>query len=107
MFASNETNTRGLRLALKDKGLLGKVKFVGFDAADDLVQALKANEIQGLGVQNPFKMGYVGVMTCVDAVQGKQVPKSVDTGVALVTPDTVSNPEFQDYLNPPLSQYLK
>ena len=107
VFASNETNTRGLRLALKDKGLLGKVKFIGFDAADDLVQALKANEIQGLVVQNPFKMGYMGVMTCVDAVQGKPVQKNIDTGVALVTPTNVNSPDLTDYLNPPINQYLK
>ena len=80
VFASNETNTRGMRLALKDKGLLGKVKFVGFDAADDLVQALKANEIQGLVVQNPFKMGYTGVMTLVDAIQGKTVARTLTRG---------------------------
>ena len=91
----------------KDKGMLGKVQFVGFDAADDLVQALKAKEIQGLVVQNPFKMGYTGVMTAVDAVQGKTVQKNIDTGVALVTPDKVGNPDLQEYLNPPLAQYLK
>ncbi len=65
VFASNETNTRGMRLALKDASLLHKVKFVGFDAAADLVDALKADEIQSLIVQNPFKMGEVGVTTLV------------------------------------------
>ena len=107
VFASNETNTRGLRLALKDKGLLGKVKFVGFDAAPDLVQALSAQELQGLVVQNPFKMGYTGVMTAVDAAQGKPVAKTIDTGVALVTPETLKDPKLQEYLNPPIDQYLK
>jgi ribose transport system substrate-binding protein len=106
VFASNETNTRGMRLALKDKGLLGKVKFVGFDAAPDLVAALKAGEMQGLVVQNPFKMGYLGVTTLVDAIQGKTVPKNVDTGVALVTPETITDPKLADFLNPPISKYL-
>ena len=107
VFASNETNTRGMRLALKDANLLGKVKFVGFDAAPDLVAALKAGELQGLVVQNPFKMGDIGVMTLVDAIQGKTVPKSVDTGVALVTADNMNQPAMQEYLNPPIDQYLK
>ena len=107
VFASNESNTRGMRLALKDKGLLGKVKFVGFDAAQDLVTALGANELQGLVVQNPFKMGYTGVMTAVDAAQGKTVAKTIDTGVALVTPETLKDPKLQEYLNPPIDQYLK
>ena len=107
VFASNETNTRGMRLALKDANLLHKVKFVGFDAAPDLVAALTAGEIQGLVVQNPFKMGYQGVLTDVDAIQGKTVPKSIDTGVALVTPDNVTQPEMKEYLDPPIAQYLK
>ncbi len=107
VFASNETNTRGMRLALKDANLLGKVKFVGFDAAPDLVAALKAGEIQGIVVQNPFKMGEVGVTTLVSVIQGKTVPKSVDTGVALVTADNMNQPAMQEYLNPPIAQYLK
>lgn len=107
VFASNETNTRGMRLALKDANLLKKVKYVGFDAAPDLVTALKAGEIQGLVVQNPFKMGELGVTTLVDAIQGKTVPKTVDTGVALVTSDNLAQPAMQEYINPPIDQYLK
>ena len=107
VFASNETNTRGMRNALKDKGLLGKVKFVGFDASPDLVDTLKAGDMQGLVVQNPFKMGELGVTTLVDAIQGKKVDKTVDTGVALVTPETINDPKLQDYLHPPIDQYLK
>ena len=107
VFASNETNTRGMRLALKDANLLKKVKFVGFDAAADLVEALKSGEIQGLVVQNPFKMGYMGVTTLVDVIQGKQVPKNVDTGVGVITADNVEKPENREILYPPLDQYLK
>ena len=107
VFASNETNTRGMRLALKDAGKLGQVKFVGFDAAPDLVAALKNNEIQGLVVQNPFKMGEIGVTTVVAVAQGKTVPKNIDTGVALATAANMSQPDMQDYLNPPVAQYLK
>ncbi len=107
IFASNETNTRGMRLALKDKGLLGKVKFVGFDAAPDLLTALQGGELQGLVVQNPFKMGELGVTTLVDSIGGKTVPKTVDTGVALVTSDTMNDPKLQEYLHPPIDQYLK
>ena len=107
VFASNETNTRGMRLALKDAGLLGKVKFVGFDAAPDLVQALQAKEIQALVVQDPFKMGYLGVKTLVQSIQGQKPPQNVDTGVTLVTLDNMDTPDVKTLLNPPLDQYLK
>ena len=107
VFASNESNTRGMMGALKDAKLLGKVKFVGFDASKDLIDALKANQIQGIVAQNPFRMGYIGIETMVSAVQGKPVQKTIDTGVALITPDNVNDKDLQDYLNPPIDQYLK
>ncbi len=107
IFMPNESSTRGMLLALKDAGLLGKVKFVGFDSSADLVAALKANQLQGLVVQNPFKMGYLGVLTAVQAVKGEKLDKSVDTGVTLVTPENMNTPDIQMLLNPPLDQYLK
>lgn len=107
VFTPNETTTRGMRLALKDAGLLGKVKFVGFDASPDLIQALQAKEVQALVVQNPFKMGYLSVKTLAQSLKGEKVEKRIDTGVALVTPDSMNAPAMKDLLHPPLDQYLK
>jgi ribose transport system substrate-binding protein len=107
VFASNESNTRGMRLALRDANLLHKVVFVGFDAAPDLIQALRADEIQALVAQDPFKIGYTGVMTLVRVIHGKQVPKEIDAGVSLLTKQTVGYPINQEVVNPPLAQYLK
>jgi len=94
-------------LALKDAGLLGKVKFVGFDSSADLLAALKANQLQALVVQDPFKMGYLGVMTVVKVIKGEKVAPRIDTGVTLVTPDNLNTPAMQTLLNPPVDQYLK
>jgi ribose transport system substrate-binding protein len=106
VFASNETNTRGMLQALRDKAMLQKVKFVGFDAAPDLVQALRTGDLQGLVVQNPFKMGYLGIKTDVAAIKGQSVQKNVDTGVALITPANINDPANQEFLNPPISKYV-
>ncbi len=107
IFMPNESSTRGMLLALKDAGLVGKVKFVGFDSSADLVDALKAKQLQGLVVQNPFKMGYLSLLTTVSAINGEKFEKSIDTGVTLVTPENMSTPEIQTLLNPPIDQYLK
>jgi ribose transport system substrate-binding protein len=106
VFASNETNTRGMLLALKDAKMVNKVQFVGFDTAKDLIADLKSNQIQGLVAQNPFKMGYIGVKTCVAVIKGQKVPKTVDTGVAYLTPQNVDSPAMQEYVSPPIAQYL-
>jgi ribose transport system substrate-binding protein len=88
--------------ALKDAGLLGKVKFVGFDASPDLDTALAANQIQGLVVQNPYKMGYTGVATAVQVLQGQHPEAKIDTGAAMITPDNMNTPDMQKLLHPPV-----
>ncbi|MCA1595745.1 MAG: substrate-binding domain-containing protein, partial [Chloroflexi bacterium] len=67
IFTPNESSTRGMLKALQQANLISKVKFVGFDASPDLVTALGQKQIQGLVVQNPFNMGYLGVKTLVDS----------------------------------------
>jgi ribose transport system substrate-binding protein len=107
IFCPNQTTTFGMLRALEDIKATGKVKFVGFDASEKLVQALKDKEIQALVVQDPINMGYLGVKTAVDIVNGKSVPRTVDTGVHLVTTENIDTPESKEILNPPVSKYLK
>jgi len=41
VFAPNESTTFGMLLALKKAGLAGKIRFIGFDASDKLVQGVR------------------------------------------------------------------
>jgi ribose transport system substrate-binding protein len=52
-------------------------------------------------------MGYLGVRTMFDSLQGKPVEKRIDTGVTMITPDNLDQAEMQALLRPPLDQYLK
>ncbi len=58
---------------------------VGFDALPDEVAQIKAGTEDGSVAQFPAKIGSLGVATLYRAVQGKKVPKNVDTGTAFVT----------------------
>jgi ribose transport system substrate-binding protein len=107
IFTPNESSTAGMLLALQDIGKAGKVSFVGFDSSQTFIDALNANQLHGIVVQNPFNMGYLGVRTMVDKLQGKPVSKQIDTGVMLVTKENMQSPEVQSLLHPPLDQYLK
>lgn len=106
IFTPNESATVGMLLALQDIGLAGNLKFVGFDSTEMLIAALRDGQLQGLVVQNPMRIGYLGVRTMVDHLQGKTVEKVVDTGVTVITPEKLDTPEVQELLNPPLDQYL-
>ena len=106
MFAPCEPITVGITMALRDIKRAGAVKVVGFDAGEQPVEALKNGSVHGLIVQNPVRMGYLGVMSVVQQLQGKPVEKRIDTGVALVTKETMNQPELSELLNPPLKKYL-
>lgn len=107
IFTPNESSTAGMLSALQDINKAGKVTFVGFDNSQIFIDALKANQLHGIVVQNPFNMGYLGVRTIVEQLLGKTVEKRIDTGVTLVTKDNLDSPETQTLLHPPLDQYLK
>jgi ribose transport system substrate-binding protein len=106
IFTPNESSTAGTLLALEDLKRAGKIKFVGFDTSDAFVAAMKAGTLDGIVVQDPFRMGELGVKTMVDHLQGKPVEKKVDTGVRLISPDQLDAPESQRLLHPPLDKYL-
>ena len=84
--------------ALRDNNLAGKTTFIGFDATPPLVEALEKGEIKALIAQDPTRMGYEGVKTLVANIKGQQVPPIVDTGVKLITPENLNDPEIKKFL---------
>ena len=102
VFASNEPATTGMLLALQDRGMAGKVTFVGFDSSSQFVDAMKNNQMQGIVVQSPFAIGELGVKAMIDHLLGKPVEKRIDTGVMMITPENMNSPEAQKLLSPPV-----
>jgi ribose transport system substrate-binding protein len=106
VFTPNESSTIGMLLALQDINKAGKVKFVGFDASQILVDAMRNHQLDGIAVQNPMRMGYLGVKTMVARLRGQPFEKHIDTGVTLVTPENLDQPDMQAVINPPVAKYL-
>jgi ribose transport system substrate-binding protein len=102
IFTPNESSTAGMLLALQDIGKAGKVTFIGFDTSESFLAAMRNKQLQGIVVQNPFNMGYLGVRTMADFLLGKSVEKRIDTGVTMVTPDNLNTPDIQTLVHPPL-----
>jgi ribose transport system substrate-binding protein len=106
VFTPNESSTAGMLLALQDLNKAGQITFIGFDASDTFIEGMQARQLQGIVVQNPFRMGDLGVRTMVDHLRRKPVEKRIDTGVMLVTPENMNTPEAKQLLHPPLQKYL-
>jgi len=106
IFTPNESSTDGMLLALQDIDKAGKIHLVGFDASKSLLAAMKAKQLDGVAVQNPMKMGYLGVKTMVAHLRNQPVEKRIDTGVTLVTPENMDEPAMKELTSPPVDKYL-
>lgn len=80
------------------------VHFVGFDASEPLVSALKDSRIEGLVLQDPFTMGALGVKTLVKHLEKQPVEKMVATGESIATPENMSEPAIAKLLSPPKAE---
>ena len=107
LFCVNESTTFALMRVLQDRGWAGKVRFVGFDASDNLVKGLADGHIDALVIQDPVKMGYLAVKTLVSHIKGETVEKRIDTGVHLATRENMNQPAMKELLKPDLSKWLK
>ncbi|MHC4482835.1 MAG: ABC transporter substrate-binding protein [Planctomycetota bacterium] len=99
LYACNASTSAGALRALESQGRARKMKMIGFDADEMLIDGLKAGVIDSLVVQNPYKMGYEGVRAVIDKLDGKKVRKRIDTGVELVTKERLAEPKIKDLLD--------
>lgn len=100
IFCSNLTTTYGMLQALRRARLIGKIKLIGFDSDDSLVKALQQGEITGLIIQDPFRMGYLGVATMTKHLRGEKISSFTDTGVTFVSQKNLKNSNVQKLLYP-------
>jgi ribose transport system substrate-binding protein len=107
IFASTEPSSSGASLALKARGLAGKVKFVAFDTSDAMIEDMKTGVIHATVVQDPFRIGYEAVRTLVDKLHGKIPPKRIDLGGTVVSLENLQTTEIQQLLRPDINKYLQ
>jgi ribose transport system substrate-binding protein len=98
IFGANEPTAIGMGRAVEEKGLAGKIIAVGFDGAPKLQEMVKKGVLQGIVVQSPYNMGYLGLKTALNASKGKRVEKFVDTGTFTVTTENINSREAQKAL---------
>ena len=106
VFAVNESATHGLLNAMRTAEVVGKVgekkgkviRLVGFDSSETLIQAVKEGDVEGLVVQDPYRMGYLAVWTLVRHLEGDDVAgndKYLGTGEHFLTKDNVDSEEMK------------
>jgi ribose transport system substrate-binding protein len=108
MFAPNESSASGTVDALRSLGLNKQLRLVGFDSSAPLLQALRDGDIDGLILQDPYKMGYLGVWNLVQHLEGYKIePKVMSTGEYVITKDNLDDQKTRELFDPELQKERK
>ena len=76
----------------------GKIKIVGFDTSDPIVEDIRKGIVQADVVQYPYQVGILGVKMMVDALNGKPVEREVHTPFVVATPANVDTADVKKFI---------
>jgi ribose transport system substrate-binding protein len=81
-----------------------KIALVGFDSSGPLQQAVRDGDVEALIVQDPYRMGYLGVWELVQHLEGSNVTpggkKVESTGEHVVTKENLDAPSTRGLFDP-------
>jgi ribose transport system substrate-binding protein len=102
IFCPNQSTASGMLTVLRrdQRGLAGKVKFVGFDSGDNIVSGLEKGDLNATVLQDPVKMGYQAVEAMRNHLLGEEVPARVETQEVLAKTDNLDDPTVRELLYP-------
>lgn len=93
-FGANEGSAKGVLNALKETGKENKVVAIGYDSGQQQIDAVKSGVMAGAITQNPVGIGAKCVDAALDAIAGKTVPKTIDTGYFWYDKTNIDKPEI-------------
>jgi len=96
----NEDSSVGAARAVKDLGLSGQIKMIGFDSSIEQIQFLEEGIFEAIVIQKPLNMGYLGIQMASQAIMNKTIPREVNSGSALITAESIYTKENEKLLFP-------
>jgi ribose transport system substrate-binding protein len=104
IFACNESSASGVVESMRSLGLNKKITLVGFDSSGPLLQAVRDGDVDALIVQDPYRMGYLGVYELVLHLEGNNVTpggkKVESTGEYVVTKENLDAASTRGLFDP-------
>ncbi|GBQ14927.1 substrate-binding domain-containing protein [Swaminathania salitolerans] len=80
----------GIGQAIRESGKVGKVKEVGLDNLNDMLQLIRDGVVDSSASSRPEMQGYWAVIAAWQKALGQQTPKNIDTGIDIITKKTLS-----------------
>lgn len=100
VIGTNEYSAVGAARGVRKMGMEGQVKVVGFDNSVEQIQLLEAGVFQGIVIQKPFNIGYLGMEQAVKAIEGYPMEYNLDSGCKMITKENMYEEENQRLLYP-------
>lgn len=96
----NEPLGVGVAEASEELGLKGRVRVISFDSNIRCIELLRSGDVSALIVQNPYAMGYLGVETAWEILEGKSFrpDQLIDTATTIITRENMFTVEGQKAL---------
>jgi ribose transport system substrate-binding protein len=99
IYGSNEGSAIGVVQAVKELGLdASTLAVVGFDSGKAQMDAIREGLMIGAITQNPVGIGYETVKAAVEAIDGEDLPKTIDTGFYWYDSTNIDDEEIQAVL---------
>lgn len=100
IYGTNEGSAVGAAMAVEELGLKDEITVIGFDSSDAEIAYLETSVIDGMMVQNPYNMGYLGVRNINKVLDGKEIEEKIDTGATYVNKENLYDEDTQWLLYP-------
>jgi len=97
IYGSNEGSAIGVVKGVEEAGKKG-IKIVGFDSGQAQIDAINSGVEAGAITQNPVGMGAALVKAAMEAIHGKTLPKTIDTGYYWYDKTNIDDPKIQAVL---------
>ena len=99
IYASNEGSAIGVVNAVRQSGINpDDLAVIGFDSGQAQIDAIKEGIMDGAITQNPVGMGYQTVEAALAAINGEELPETIDTGFFWYDAENMDDPEIQSAL---------
>lgn len=100
VFGDNNHMGNGIANSIEQNNKGDDIVSFAFDSDDTAIAAIRNGVLTGIVVQDPFGMGYDGVLAAVEVAKGNSVTKDVVAATTLVTIENIDEPDVQKLLYP-------
>ena len=98
VFAVSTQEVEGVATGVQNASAAGKVKVVGFDTSDPIIDDIKNGVVQSEIVQEPSEIGKQAVDQALAALGGKPTTAAIATPYVVLTKDTMTQPDIAKYI---------